>query len=170
MDIIGVKEVTAEAELLAAIVTFFKRVGLTSTDIGIKFSSRKVLDILLPSIGLSFSFKESVLFYYEEHNILTIALWSLKVIECVLDDLKIPKEVFAQTCIIVDKLDKLEKDDVIKQLQELGIEPDVGNKLIEALSVKSLDELASKIGKVLSFFCVAPYSSCIEPVFNVDCY
>jgi histidyl-tRNA synthetase len=36
-------KVTAEAELLAAIVTFFKRVGITSQDVGIKINSRNVL-------------------------------------------------------------------------------------------------------------------------------
>lgn len=37
----------AEAELLSAIVTFFKRLGITSSDVGIKVSSRKVLQALL---------------------------------------------------------------------------------------------------------------------------
>jgi hypothetical protein len=35
-------KVTAEAELLAAVVTFFERVGLTSNDVVIKVNSRKV--------------------------------------------------------------------------------------------------------------------------------
>ena len=43
MDIVGVDGVEAEAELLAAITTFFKRVGVTSADVGIKVSSRKLL-------------------------------------------------------------------------------------------------------------------------------
>jgi histidyl-tRNA synthetase len=34
--------VQAEAELLAAITLFFERVGLSSKDVGIKVSSRKV--------------------------------------------------------------------------------------------------------------------------------
>lgn len=72
-------QVTAEAELLAAIVTFFKLVGLSAKQIGIKVSSRKV-------------------------------------IEKILDDLKIPKEIFAKTCIVVDKLDKLERAEVVQQL------------------------------------------------------
>lgn len=32
----------AEAELLAAIVTFFRRLGLDAGDVGLKVSSRKV--------------------------------------------------------------------------------------------------------------------------------
>jgi histidyl-tRNA synthetase len=34
MDVWGVPGVEAEAELLAAVTTFFKRVGLTSQDVG----------------------------------------------------------------------------------------------------------------------------------------
>lgn len=47
MDIIGVPEVTAEAELISSIVTFFKRVGITASDVGFKVSSRKVLQEVL---------------------------------------------------------------------------------------------------------------------------
>ncbi|XP_057983440.1 histidine--tRNA ligase, chloroplastic/mitochondrial isoform X2 [Malania oleifera] len=47
MDIIGVPEVTAEAELISSIVTFFKRIGITASDVGFKVSSRKVLQEVL---------------------------------------------------------------------------------------------------------------------------
>ena len=47
MDIVGVEGVEAEAELLAAITTFFARLGVTSEDVGIKVSSRKVLQAVL---------------------------------------------------------------------------------------------------------------------------
>ena len=40
MDVIGVPGVEAEAELLAAITTFFARVGLGPGDVGIKASAR----------------------------------------------------------------------------------------------------------------------------------
>ncbi|KAL5983201.1 hypothetical protein ACLOJK_017285 [Asimina triloba] len=47
MDIIGVPGVVAEAELIFAIVTLFKRLGLTESDVGFKVSSRKVLQAVL---------------------------------------------------------------------------------------------------------------------------
>lgn len=47
MDIIGVSEVTAEAELISSIVTFFKRIGITASDVGFKVSSRKLLQEVL---------------------------------------------------------------------------------------------------------------------------
>ena len=43
MDIFGVSTVAAEAELLAAICSFFSAVGLTAREVGIKVSSRRVL-------------------------------------------------------------------------------------------------------------------------------
>ncbi|XWS43559.1 hypothetical protein CRYUN_Cryun16bG0114400 [Craigia yunnanensis] len=47
MDILGVPEVTAEAELISSVVTFFKRIGITESDVGFKVSSRKVLQEVL---------------------------------------------------------------------------------------------------------------------------
>ncbi|KAI9122262.1 hypothetical protein K1719_006951 [Acacia pycnantha] len=47
MDIIGVPEVMAEAELISSIVTLFKRIGITESDVGFKVSSRKVLQEVL---------------------------------------------------------------------------------------------------------------------------
>lgn len=47
MDIIGVPEVTAEAELISSIITFFKRIGITASDVGFKVSSRKLLQEVL---------------------------------------------------------------------------------------------------------------------------
>ena len=47
MDIIGVPEVAAEAELISAIATFLEAVGLGAGDIAIKVSSRKVLQAVL---------------------------------------------------------------------------------------------------------------------------
>ncbi len=52
MDVIGVAGVEAEAELLAAIAAFFARVGLGSADIGIKVSSRRVLQGVVSGLGV----------------------------------------------------------------------------------------------------------------------
>ncbi|GLC55913.1 hypothetical protein PLESTB_001043600 [Pleodorina starrii] len=52
MDIVGVSGVEAEAELLAAVVMLFERVGLSSRDVGIKVSSRKVLQSVMSQFGV----------------------------------------------------------------------------------------------------------------------
>jgi histidyl-tRNA synthetase len=52
MDIYGVPGVAAEAELLAAIVHFFKAVGLQAGEIEIRISSRKVLEEVLTTANV----------------------------------------------------------------------------------------------------------------------
>ncbi|KAK1400176.1 Histidine--tRNA ligase [Heracleum sosnowskyi] len=53
MDIIGVADVFAEAELISSIVTFFKQIGITASDVGFKISSRKVLQEVLNCYSIS---------------------------------------------------------------------------------------------------------------------
>jgi histidyl-tRNA synthetase len=50
MDIIGSQSVLAEAELMSAIVSFFKEVGLTVSDVGLRVSSRNILNQVLHPI------------------------------------------------------------------------------------------------------------------------
>lgn len=69
--------------MLSAIVTFFKRVGITSQDVGIKVNSRQVLQEFLAK--------------------------------------DVPADKFCAVCVIVDKLEKLEKAEVERQLAELGM-------------------------------------------------
>ena len=52
MDIWGVQGVEAEAELLSAIVTSFKEMGIGPDDVGIKINSRKILTGLMASLGV----------------------------------------------------------------------------------------------------------------------
>lgn len=52
MDIMGVAGMEAEAELLAAICTFFRNVGLSKEQVGIRVSSRKVLQTVLERCGI----------------------------------------------------------------------------------------------------------------------
>jgi histidyl-tRNA synthetase len=52
MDVWGVAEATAEAELIAAMIRFFEQVGLTSDDVGIKVNSRLVIAEVLTELGI----------------------------------------------------------------------------------------------------------------------
>jgi len=52
MDIVGVPGVEAEAELIHAVVAFFKAVGLTHKDVCIKVSNRKLLQAVLIQLGV----------------------------------------------------------------------------------------------------------------------
>jgi len=110
MDIIGVTSVTAEVELLAAIVSLFKSVGITSKDVGIKINSRQVLQEVLTPLGVT-------------------------------------QKLFAPVCVIVDKLDKLEPQEVVRQLKELELQESVIGIIQQTLTIKSLNELKTILPK-----------------------
>jgi histidyl-tRNA synthetase len=52
MDIVGVSNMEAEAEVISAIIDLFKSVGLTSEDVYIKVSNRKLLQSLMDTFGV----------------------------------------------------------------------------------------------------------------------
>ena len=109
VDIWGMDGVEADAELLSVLVQFFQSVGLGSADLVIRVSSRKVLEEVLGSLGIS-------------------------------------GDIFAQTCIIVDKMDKLPADAIEAQLSELGLESSSISTIQSVLSINDLSSLASALG------------------------
>lgn len=109
MDIFGVPKVRAEAELLHAIVLLFQRLGITSSDVGIRVSSRKVL-------------------------------------QAVLNMYSIPEHLFTEVCVIVDKLGKLTRDEIEKELMSTGLSSEAVQGIIEVLSLKSLSKLEEVLG------------------------
>ena len=52
MDIWGIKGIWAEAELLSAMVSFFKSVGVTSEDVGINVNSRALVCSVMTSLSV----------------------------------------------------------------------------------------------------------------------
>ena len=110
MDVWGVAGEEADAELLSAMVMFFKNVGLTSEDVGIKVNSRLVIGEILTELG-------------------------------------IPPEKFAATCVLVDKLEKIPIDAIQGDLEELGLDRSVVEKLLEVLTVKSVDAIQQILGE-----------------------
>ena len=109
MDIVGVEGVEAEAELLAAITDFFTRLGITSADVGIKVSSRKVL-------------------------------------QAVLRRFDVPDDSFAPVCVVVDKIEKLPREKVVEELAELGVKEAAIDGILDAMAMRSLDQLESLLG------------------------
>ncbi|XP_066308280.1 histidine--tRNA ligase, chloroplastic/mitochondrial-like [Miscanthus floridulus] len=109
MDIFGVPKVRAEAELLHAIVLLFQRLGITSSDVGIRVSSRKVL--------------QAVLTMYS-----------------------IPEHLFTEVCVIVDKLGKMTREEIEKELISTGLSSEAVQGIIDVLSLKSLSKLEEVLG------------------------
>ena len=99
VDIWGTTEISADAELISVLVTFFEGIGLTSEDIVIRISSRKVLEEVLGSLDI-------------EGN------------------------VFAQTCIIVDKMDKLSPKVIEEELSKLGHTSETITTIQSVLGIK----------------------------------
>lgn len=109
MDIWGVAGVEAEADLLSAMVAFFRNVGLTSDDVGIKVNSRLVIAEVLTELG-------------------------------------IPEEKFAATCVLIDKLEKVPLDALQGDLEELGLDRSVVEKLTDVLTNNSIEGLEATLG------------------------
>ncbi|KAJ4773625.1 Histidine--tRNA ligase [Rhynchospora pubera] len=109
MDIFGVSKVRGEAELIQAIVLLFERLGINSSDVGIRVSSRKVLQAVLQMYA-------------------------------------IPENLFTQVCVIVDKLGKITREEIEKELLSLGVSIQAVNGIIEVLSLKSLSKLEEVLG------------------------
>ena len=110
VDIWGTDEISADAELISVLVTFFRSVGLTEEDLVIKMSSRKVLEEVLGSLGLK-------------------------------------GDIFAKTCIIVDKMDKLPVDTISQQLSELGLDESSILTIQSTLAIKDMESLGKNLGE-----------------------
>ena len=104
VDIWGTTEISADAELISVLVNFFEGVGLTSEDIVIRISSRKVLEEVLGSLDIE-------------------------------------GDIFAQTCIIVDKMDKLSSEVIEEQLSKLGHTSKVIKTIQSVLGIKDRGDL-----------------------------
>jgi histidyl-tRNA synthetase len=109
VDIWGTTEISADAELISVLVTFFEEIGLTSGDIVLRISSRKVLEEVLGSLGVE-------------------------------------GDLFAQTCIIVDKMDKLSSEVIETQLSELGHSTKVVSSIQSVLGIKDMESLKKSLG------------------------
>lgn len=109
MDVVGVKSITAEVELVCACCAAMEQLGLTAADVGIKINSRKVLQTVVGQAGVT-------------------------------------DVLFAPVCIIVDKMEKLPREEVVSQLADLGLDASVVDSIMSSLSLKSIDEIAEKIG------------------------
>jgi len=121
MDVWGVDGVEAEAELLSAMVTFFRNVGLTADDVGVKINSRLVIGEVLTELGIP-----------EEKFAATCVLVDkleklpLDAVQSDLEELGLSREVVEKLTSVltnnsVDDIAKVLGDDsaAVKQLKEL---------------------------------------------------
>lgn len=72
---------------------------------------------------------------------------SRKVLNVVVKKAGVPDDRFQETCVIIDKLDKIGAEEVRKELSEkVGLPVEVGKKITDALGAKTLEEFATFAG------------------------
>ena len=76
---------------------------------------------------------------------LVIRISSRKVLEEVLGSLGLEGEIFAQTCVIVDKMDKLPEDVIEAQLSDLGLSSESISTIRSVLGITDLEYLSSAL-------------------------
>ena len=76
---------------------------------------------------------------------LVIRISSRKVLEEVLGSLGLEGEIFAQTCVIVDKMDKLPEDVIEAQLSDLGLSSEFISTIRSVLGITELESLSSAL-------------------------
>lgn len=116
MDVVGVPHVHAELELLAAACSFFRRLDIGPDIVGIKINSRAVLEALLA-----------------KHNITKAASVG-------------GEDIFAQACVIIDKLDKIGGQAVTELLADVGVDAESADDILKALQAPTIDALQELIG------------------------
>jgi histidyl-tRNA synthetase len=71
---------------------------------------------------------------------------SRKILQSVVTSAGVPPELFAPVCVIVDKMEKVERSQVEEWLAELGLKPEIVDTITRTLSMKSIEEIVNAIG------------------------
>merc|ERR1719359_783318 len=72
---------------------------------------------------------------------------SRKVLGAVLKNAGVPEDRFAETCVILDKQDKIGPDAVCEEFQkQVGLSAEVSKKIVNATAAKTLDDFAELAG------------------------
>ena len=71
---------------------------------------------------------------------------SRKILQAVVERAGVPPFLFAPVCVIVDKMEKISREEVVEQLAALGLKSDVVDVVTQTLAVKSLEEVERSLG------------------------
>lgn len=138
IDIIGVDDVIADAEVIFTALDYLQDAGLTCNDIVVKISSRKMLSAILRSTGFAENELESLYTVLDKRN-------------------KVPEDVFekmlAEAVSDADKRARLLDVMATESLERLSSLPDLSESAKKSLDeLKRLFELLDLMG--VSDFCV----------------
>jgi len=110
------------------------------------------MDIVgVPGITAEVELLSAICTFFESigitHNDIGLKINSRKVLGAVVKKAGVPDERFAETCVIIDKLDKIGAEEVRKELAEkVGLSQEVGKKITDALAARTLEEFAECAG------------------------
>lgn len=108
VDMFGTEKIKSETEILDIITTFLKKINLTSNDIVIKISNRKLLQKVLSNFGIT------------------------------------EEDQFMKACNVFDKLEKLEKNDLIKMFKDnVNLSDEQIEKILIFSEIKNFDDLVN---------------------------
>jgi len=71
---------------------------------------------------------------------------SRKILQCVVEKAGVKPKDFAAVCVIVDKLEKLPREEVERQLADLKLSSSIIDVITNTLSLKKLEDIAAAIG------------------------
>jgi len=136
VDIIGIDDVLADAEVIFCAVDYLQQVGLGPEDIVVKISSRSVLGELLLSAGVSDGQLESLYAVLDKRN-------------------KIPADVFEK--ILAEEItDKIVYDNIVEIMDAESIEQLKNTRTVSKKAEQSLDEL-TKLFELLNVMGISPF-------------
>jgi len=123
MDIVGEAKITAEVELLAAMVYFFESIGLSAEDIGFKVNSRKVLNAVLASAGISHDVFPKVCVIIDKQDKIGAEECRKELISTLKLSEEVARKVLSATCAKsleeFAKISNCENSPEVEELQEL---------------------------------------------------
>jgi len=85
IDIIGVDDVLADAEVIFTTIDYLREIGLTANDIVVKISSRKLLSVFLKSLGIPEEKLESLYAVLDKKAKLPPETFEQMLTECILE-------------------------------------------------------------------------------------
>jgi histidyl-tRNA synthetase len=130
IDIIGVESVLADAEVILTTLDFLREVGLTSRDIQVKISSRKLLSLFLTRLGIPAGRLEAIYSVLDKKNKLPSETFEQMLEEQVQDKKTLNKIIDFMTVDSMPQLEELVKaeddefavyNEIIQVLACLGI-------------------------------------------------
>lgn len=72
---------------------------------------------------------------------------SRKVLARVMEKAGVPEEIFANVCVVVDKIEKLPREKIIEELREVGLNEEATQSVLTCMETNSLEGLKSLLGE-----------------------